>query len=144
MVRLGRLPPLLRGGGVYGLMFDYAYKHQFAKALPPGFSVVISHPHASQAQPRLKASLLLLRRLLLSTKQYQQHRQEAIPSFVVRWTPSCLAFFCPLFWEFGFVVTVTHVIGSHRLGCKCSYKLNIMLSILDRILILQQRVLVCH
>lgn len=68
---------------VYGLMFDYAYKHQFAKSLPPGFSVLISHPHASQAWPRLCVSLLLLRRLLLSTKQYQQHRQEQQPSFVV-------------------------------------------------------------
>lgn len=79
-------------------MFDYAYKHQFAKALPAGFSVVISHPHASQAQPRLNASLLLLRRLLPATKQYQQHQQEAVPSFVVVGPlpalPSFALFFC--------------------------------------------------
>lgn len=115
VVRLGRLPPPLRGVGFYGLMFDYAHKHQFVKALPPGFSVVISHPDGSQAQPRLRVSLLFLARLLLSTRQSKQHCQETAPLFWRGWTPACLAVFCPLFWNFGFLVTVTEVIGTHRL-----------------------------
>lgn len=93
VVRLGRLPPPLRGVGFYGLMFDYAHKHQFVKALPPGFSVVISHPDGSQAQPRLRVSLLFLARLLLSTRQSKQHCQETAPSSgVVGPLPALLSF----------------------------------------------------